>query len=105
MVAKPVEFDALAATEYQHAFEWYLSRSETAASRFANEIERAISVIAQRPQMHPAGPSGVRKFILRGFPFIVVYRDLVSTIQVIAIAHGHRRPGYWKDRLRGESTL
>jgi hypothetical protein len=35
-----------------------------------------------------------------GFPFIVVYRTVPAGIQVIAIAHTSRRPGYWRKRLK-----
>ena len=41
---------------------------------------------------------GTRKFLLRRFPYGVVYRITKSAIQVIAVAHGRRRPGYWKSR-------
>jgi toxin ParE1/3/4 len=41
---------------------------------------------------------GTRKFLLRRFPYAVVYRITESAIQVIAVAHGRRRPSYWKSR-------
>jgi hypothetical protein len=41
----------------------------------------------------------VRKFVLRRFPFLIIYRDLPSTIQIVAVAHGRRRAGYWKGRI------
>jgi hypothetical protein len=36
---------------------------------------------------------------LRRFPFAIVYREKQDAIQILAIAHGHRRPKYWKRRL------
>jgi hypothetical protein len=39
------------------------------------------------------------------FPFAVVYRELPSVIQVLAVAHGHRRPGYWKTRIEPDLTI
>jgi toxin ParE1/3/4 len=35
-----------------------------------------------------------------GYPFSLVYRVRDSEIQVIAVAHGRRHPGYWRSRLR-----
>ena len=55
--------------------------------------------ILAAPERWPAGPYGTRKFLLHRFPFAVVYRELPSAIQVLAVAHGHRRPGYWKTRI------
>jgi len=78
-----------------HDFE----RSERAALRFAREVGRAVASIADAPERSPAGASGTRRFLLQRFPFAVVYRELPSIIQVLAVAHGRRRPGYWKIRV------
>jgi toxin ParE1/3/4 len=99
MASKEVEFHEEASLEYEAAFEWYLERSEAAAARFAGELSRAVAKIAEAPQRWPVGKTGTRKFFLSRFPFVIVYRELPSTIQVLAVAHGHRRPGYWKKRL------
>ena len=99
MASKKVEFHEEASLEYEAAFEWYFARSEQAAARFADELSRAIALIVEAPQRWPGGVPGTRKFLLRRFPFAVVYRELPSVIQVLAVAHGHRRPGYWKERL------
>ena len=87
MASKKVEFHEEASLEYEVAFEWYFVRSEQAASRFA-----------EAPQRWPGGIAGTRKLLLRRFPFAIFYRELPSLIQVLAVAHGHRRPGYWKER-------
>ena len=99
MAAKSVEFLEEASAEYEEALDWYLTRSEASASKFASELAQAIDIIAEAPQRWPAGPHGTRKFLLHRFPFAVVYRELPSTIQILAVAHGHRRPGYWKTRI------
>ncbi len=94
-----VEFHIGAALEYDSTFEWYLERSELAAARFIDEIQIALVTVCQNPQRWPLGPKGTRNFILPTFPFSLVYRELPSKIQIVAVAHGKRRPGYWKDRL------
>ncbi len=99
MASKAIEFHAEASLEFEAAFEWYLERSESVASRFAAEIDRAIQAIADAPQRWPSGPNETRRFLLARFPFFVVYRELPSTIQVLAVAHGRRRPGYWQERI------
>jgi plasmid stabilization system protein ParE len=99
MAGKNVEFHEEASAEYEAAFDWYYARSVMAASKFAEELTRAIGIVAEAPRRWPDGIHGTRKFLLRRFPFSVVYRELPSVIQVLAIAHGRRRPGYWKERL------
>jgi toxin ParE1/3/4 len=99
MASKQVQFHEDASAEYEAAFDWYYARSEMAASKFAEELSRAIVTIAQAPQRWPGTFGGARKFLLQIFPFAVVYRELPSIIQILAIAHGRRQPGYWKKRL------
>ena len=99
MGSKEVEFHEAASLEYEAAFAWYFERSERAASRFAREVERAVASIAEAPERSPSGIQGTRRLLLQRFPFAVVYRELPSVIQVLAVAHGRRRPGYWKKRV------
>ncbi len=94
MAAKPVRFHEDADAEYEDAFDWYLARSPHAAAEFAAELSRAVELIAQAPRRWAPGLGGTRRF-----PFALVYRELPSVIQVLAVAHSHRRPGYWKTRL------
>jgi len=95
---KSVRFHPLADEELTSATEWYLARSYTAAVRFAHEIQHAVERIAEGPQRYPLTLLGRRRFVLISFPYDVVYRVLATEIEIIAIAHHARRPGYWKRR-------
>jgi hypothetical protein len=37
-----------------------------------------------------------RRFILRRCPFMVIFRTMNDSILIVAVAHGKRRPGYWR---------
>lgn len=37
--------------------------------------------------------------VLRGFPFLLIYRETAASVEILAVAHGRRRPGYWRDRV------
>jgi plasmid stabilization system protein ParE len=93
-----VEFHPLAAGEAEAAERWYRERNETAAARFRRELDRAVELIAQRPEASPPYVANTRRFLLRRFPFFVVYRVYSGHIQVVAVAHARRRPHYWRDR-------
>ena len=77
---------------------WYEERDPDAATAFLRELENALAEICENPSAWPPFQAGTRRFIMRRFPFQVIYRDTGETIQVIAVAHGRRRPGYWKSR-------
>ena len=93
-----VEFHPDAVEETWAAHEWYRERSPKAASKFLAELEEAIGRIREGPAVWPAYIYGTRRFVLRRFPFSVVYRFVSETVQVVALAHGRRRPGYWRGR-------
>ncbi len=95
-----VEIHEEAAAEYDAAFDWYLQRSEEAALAFDREVNQALVDIANAPHRWPIGSYSTRRFLLRKFPYIVVYRERTAgSIQILAFAHTSRKPEYWKQRL------
>ena len=94
------EFHEEAAAEYDAAFDWYRERSPDAALKFDAEVDRALAHIMEAPRRWATGPHSTRRFLLRQFPFTLIYRERTSgNIQVVAVAHTSRRPGYWRQRL------
>ena len=100
MAERPVEFHPDAVAEARAAFEWYQARNERVAGLFLAELDLAIERIVETPERWPRYLRGTRRFLLRRFPFGVVYRQVAETIQIVAVAHGRRKPGYWKERGR-----
>ena len=97
----PIEFHPAAAAEAAAARAWYAERSSSAAAAFLAEIDLACERIAEAPHRYPIHVSGTRGYLMRRFPFHVVYRvpaDPGESIVVVAVAHDYRRPGYWHDR-------
>jgi plasmid stabilization system protein ParE len=95
-----IEIHPEADREIEEAFEWYFSRSAKAAESFLLEIDKAISAIEFGPQAWPMFESGARSFFLSKFPYNIVYRELDDRIQLVAVAHQKRRPGYWVSRMK-----
>ena len=87
-----------AVAEARAAREWYEERSAVAASRFVVELEHALERINDSPESWPPYLHGTRRYLLRHYPYQVVYRVAGDRVQVIAIAHARRRPGYWRYR-------
>ena|SRR5579884_2372882 len=83
--------------ELKSAVGWYMGQNPTAADKF--EVDRAVELITRYPMMWPMSEYSTRKFALRRFPFAVIYRTAKDSVEVLAFAHGHRRPDYWRDRL------
>jgi plasmid stabilization system protein ParE len=93
-----IRFDPAAADEAEAAYRWYHDRSPSAASAFRAALDRAVLLISESPERPATYPHGTRRVLLRRFPFMIVYRVTGDAVQVIAVAHGRRRPGYWRAR-------
>ena len=98
MASRPLEFHPEAEREYLSAMSWYRERSVTAATNFESAVSQAIARVKESPERWPWYASAFRKYTLHQFPFSIVYQIFSTHILVLALAHGHRRPGYWKAR-------
>ena len=85
--------------ELWEARQWYAERSPRAADRFFQQYEQALEMIAARPLTWPNYHRGTRHYLLQSFPYHVIYRLSGDAVQVLAVAHAKRRPGYWQDRI------
>jgi plasmid stabilization system protein ParE len=97
-MAVSVGFHPEALEESAVAEKWYRERSAAAAGAFVAEIDRAVELIGEAPDRWSRHTHGTRRFFLRRFPFTIIYRTGASGAEIIAVAHGRRRPGYWKHR-------
>lgn len=89
----------VAQQELREAVDGYAKQAPGLGGAFLIEVLRAFALIEQYPDAwHPLTPS-VRRCRLRRYPYGVIYAKVDSAILVLAVAHLHRRPGYWRDRL------
>ncbi len=96
---KPVHVHPEAEAEADGAFEWYWLRSESAALGFDAELREAFSFLRRSPGMCAPYLRETRRVMFHRFPYFVVFRELPRKIQIIAVAHTKRRPGYWRGRI------
>ncbi len=93
-----VEFHPEAEKELLSARDWYADRSTAAAEQFIETLTRAVASIRRSPSRWPFASPGIRRYLMRRFPFLVFYRLKRGSLQILAVAHAYRRPGYWKNR-------
>ena len=99
MPSVQVDIHPEAVAEAQAANRWYRERSNPAADAYVAELDQAIETIAENPELWPQYVHGTRRYLLKRFPFYLVYREFAEKIEIIAVAHGRRKPGYWKSRM------
>jgi plasmid stabilization system protein ParE len=98
MIPLEVRFHPAAVKEAGEARRWYFERSHCAAFAFDEALDLAVQQLADHPNRWANYLHGTRHLVLPKFPYVVVYRVLDGAVEVIAVAHERRRPGYWKSR-------
>ena len=98
MARRKIEFHPAALAEAEAARDWYAERSLPVARAFIAELSHAVDRVAAAPQRWPLFTPDTRRFVFPRFPFSLIYRLTRTSLQIIAIAHAKRRPGYWQER-------
>ena len=76
---------------------WYLRRDPSVAQRFTAAIDAAIELASEVPgaSMPWPGVPELRRAIVKGFPYWLVFEEGPGGVLVVAFAHQKRRPLYW----------
>lgn len=93
-----IRFLEAAQRELDEAVEYYNAEAPELGQAFLLETLTVLEHIKQFPYAwHPLSPN-TRRCRLRRFPYGVVYGVGTDEIIVIALAHLHRVPQYWRFR-------
>ena len=95
-----IEFHPEAYEEMLDSARFYEVRASGLGGDFLGAVEETTRRIRQFPDAAPFEGSGIRKRLVSGFPFTILYQRQQDVIFIAAVMHQHRKPGYWKNRLR-----
>jgi len=78
---------------------WYEGRSAGLGLGFIHATDEALASAVRSPLRYPAVHKGVRRALMRRFPYAVYFVVDDATVIVIACMHVRRDPRRWKARL------
>ncbi len=104
MTTRNLRVDHRAVEEFNAAADWYEAQRIGLGVEFIEAVELAVQRLRENPGLgapvRGSDPElNARRLLLPKFPFSVVYVESGAEIRVVAFAHGHRKPGYWRERL------
>ena len=67
--------------------------------KFSDDIQASINRIKNFPNSYQKVSNEIRRCTLHRFPYNILYLFEEDTILIVAIAHQHRIPDYWDDRV------
>jgi plasmid stabilization system protein ParE len=96
---KAAWFDPRAEEEFLQGAQYYEDQEPRLGTRFIAAVEMAVRVASADPRIHPETLGGCRKCRVVRFPYALIFRDRNDEVQIIAVMHMKRRPGYWRERV------
>jgi hypothetical protein len=94
-----ISFLEPARAELIEAVEYYNYEQTGLGDAFLIEIIRALERIRRYPDAWQPLSASTRRCKTRRFPYGIIYHQRESEILVVAVAHLHRKPFFWKNRL------
>ena len=85
--------------ELDDAYDYYEYELEGLGRKFLEEFKGGIKRILNHPRAWSPIRKDIRKCILKKFPYNIIYAIEEDLIIILAVAHQHRRPDYWIDRI------
>ncbi len=98
MVSNDPRWHPDAILDAREARDWYADRSAFAARGFLLALDDAVNAVVAAPERWSEGAGALRRYVFQSrYPYILVYR-LIPDMEIVAVAHQRRRPGYWCNR-------
>ena len=95
-----IRFHPDAVLEFSAAVAYYEEYQRGLGLEFAEEVYAAVARIINYPDAFSPVSANTRRCLVNRFPYGIVYQVKLEILRVIAIANLHRRPGYWKERVK-----
>ncbi len=94
----PPEFHRLADRELNAAVQYYELENPGLGSSFLREVDRCLRSIQKHPEAGLILRGSVRRRLLRGFPYALLYKVKPDNIRILAVMNLKQRPTYWVGR-------
>lgn len=88
-----------AENDLKEAFSWYEDKRQGLGYDFLLHIDAGIRFIERNPEIYPPEYKETRKYLVKRFPYKIIYLVKKERIIVLAVIHGKRRPNVIKKRI------
>jgi toxin ParE1/3/4 len=96
---KPVIVHKDAQAEYDEAVQWYEGQTPGCGADVVAEVNAGLRAIGEDPGIGAQYRNTTFRFYrIKRFPYLIYFVELPNIVWVLAIAHGRRRPNYWRHR-------
>ena len=94
-----VRFLEAAQDDLREAVRYYEVQRPGLGAELREEVGSAIERIKNFPEAWQPLSQNTRRCRLHRFPYGIIYQATEDELLIVAVAHLHREPRYWKDRI------
>lgn len=94
-----VHIQPRAAADAEEAAAWYEQQQVGLGVEFVLELDAVIDRAAANPELYEVQYRGVRRVLLRRFPYAVYFFVDEEVVEIFATLHQHRESEVWRDRV------
>lgn len=69
-------------------------------NRFEQAVAEAVKNLVAHPERGAPRSKSTRRWLVKNFPFGIIYRTSESEVLIVAVAHQRKKPEYWAGRIR-----
>ena len=96
---KAIGFHPEVRRELLESARYYEAQRPGLARRFLMAVREATDRIRSFPLAGRVLEDDIRQCRVSRFPYGLIYRPKEDGLEIIAVMHLHRQPGYWKSRM------
>jgi plasmid stabilization system protein ParE len=97
-MSRSLVFRRQARQEFDAAGDWYERERPGLGQAFLAEVERVLQSIVSNPDTFPEVLEGIRKAVIKRFPYCLYFRIRGEVVVVLAVFHSVRNPAAWRTR-------
>ena len=94
-----IVFSLEARWEFEEGERYYNRQTPGLGNNFRLEVRHALTRLKSWPLSCPVERGEIRRLLLSRFPYKLLYSVEPNHLFIIAVAHLHRAPEYWVDRI------
>ncbi|WP_310447674.1 type II toxin-antitoxin system RelE/ParE family toxin [Thiobacillus sp.] len=97
-MSRSLVFRRQAREEFDAAGDWYERERPGLGRAFLTEVERVLQTVVSNPDTFPEVLEGIRKAVIKRFPYCLYFRVRGEVVVVPAVFHSARNPAAWRTR-------
>ena len=98
-MSRPIVIRPDAQDDIREAGAWYGDVRDRNGKTFIDALDDAFDLISEHPEAFQMVYRSARRYVLKRFPYNLIYVVTENAVEVIALVHGSRRPKVWKRRV------